>query len=253
MLDLFNKKLDFLVIGTQKGGTSALDAYLREHPEIGMGNIKEVHYFDNDDYFLEPKADYWDYHNYFNFLSGKKIYGETTPIYIYWEPAARRIYEYNPNIKLIAILRNPINRAFSHWNMLYSKNVERKDFEYCIENERERCRMSLPEQHIYYSYIDRGFYSEQIRRYKRYFKDEQMLFLKYEEFSRSQPEYLKEIFEFLGVEVDKIKFKELTANKINYARKINDKEKEYLKEIFKNDISEVERLLDWDCSDWFNF
>lgn len=111
-----NRCINFLVAGTQKGGTTALDCYLRLHQDILMATDKEVHFFDNEDEF-QNVVDYEKYHQHFGpFVEGKVI-GESTPIYMYWYDAPRRIWEYNPKMKFVLVLRNPIERAFSHWNM----------------------------------------------------------------------------------------------------------------------------------------
>ncbi|MGB7755383.1 MAG: hypothetical protein WBL23_04905, partial [Salinisphaera sp.] len=99
----------------------------------------------------------------------KIVFGEATPIYMYWHDAPRRMWEYNPNMKLIVVLRNPIDRAFSHWNMEKSRNAESLSFWDAIQNEEPRCKEALPYQHRTYSYVDRGFYLEQLRRLWRYF------------------------------------------------------------------------------------
>ncbi len=151
-MKIFNKrkspKIDFAIIGTQKGGTSALDYYLRQHPEIGMASRKETHFFDNEKVFSKSKISYRKLEKEFDFSAENKIYGEATPIYMYWKPAIRRIWEYNKDIKLIIVLRNPIDRAFSNWNMEVSRNVEKKCFSYCIKNESNRIAKALPHQHI---------------------------------------------------------------------------------------------------------
>lgn len=245
-----NSKIDFLIIGTQKGGTSALDEYLRQHPEIGMAKRKELHYFDNEIIFSNKEVDYSIYEKEFDISQNFKVYGESTPIYLYWEPCCKRIWEYNNDIKLIVLLRNPIDRAFSHWNMEYERNAEKEPFMYCIKNENMRIKEALPAQHRVYSYTDRGFYSEQIRRYKRYFNDEQILFIKYEEFKKNQEFELDKVFEFLKVNPGNFKFKPKIINKINYQNELNADERNFLKTVFQNDIHEVERLLNWNCQDW---
>ncbi len=133
-------KVGFLICGTQKGGTTALDAYLREHPEVCMANAKEVHFFNDGPRFSGGDPDYSPYHAYFSPEPAHKVIGEATPIYMYWETAPRRIWEYNPNMKLIVLLRNPIARAFSHWNMETRRSSETLSFIDAIKNEDERCR-----------------------------------------------------------------------------------------------------------------
>ncbi len=246
-----NRRIDFIVGGTQKGGTTALDHYLRKHPQIGMAKEKEVHFFDNEDAFSGTNINYSKYHMFFDLLKNKKIYGEITPKYLYWKPSCKRIYDYNPNIKLIFILRNPITRAFSHWNMEFDNNSENETFSSAIRIESERIKKSLPLQNRIYSYIDRGLYSDQIKRYKDYFPDNQLMFIKYEDYTANQEKTLNNIFGFLGVDANKFTFKYKTVHKRKKHSEISEEDKKYLIQIFKNDIHQVEKELNWDCSDWF--
>src|SRR5687768_5412221 len=109
-------RLNFLVMGAQKSGTTALAYFLMQHPEIYMPPDKEVHFFDNDRLFRGRSAvDYRAYHNALNVPPGARMVGEATPIYMYWKPAPKRIKQYNPVTKMIFILRNPIDRAYSHY------------------------------------------------------------------------------------------------------------------------------------------
>ncbi len=242
-----DNKIGFLVVGTQKSGTSALDEYLRGHPEIGLANRKEVHFFDNEKAFAST-IDYDNYHQYFD-NRNRRIHGECTPIYMYWTPSMRRIYEYNQDMKIIAILRNPVERAFSHWNMERDRKAEIIDFSTAILNESERCREALPLQHRIYSYIDRGFYSEQIRRIWRFFPKEQTLFLKHEELRNYPHETLKKICHFLDVPPFQ-KIEPKTIHSRPYISQIENKDRSYLINLFKNDINQIEQILDWNCSDW---
>ena len=100
------KRVDFLIFGAQKSGTSALDYYLRKHPQIGMAAGKELHYFDNENYNWKS-PNYLDYEKLFNFEKNVVVYGESTPIYMFWRNSASRIYRYNKKIKLIFILKGP--------------------------------------------------------------------------------------------------------------------------------------------------
>ncbi len=243
-------QVDFLILGAQKSGTSALDFYLRKHPDIGMAQTKEVHFFDNEDFFQKPDVNYSEYHNHFDFTAVKKVYGEATPIYLYWDPCSKRIWKYNKNIKLIILLRNPIDRAFSHWNMEFDRNADTDTFFNCIRNEKDRLKEALTTQHRVYSYVDRGLYSQQIIRYKKYFPDDQLLFIKYENFITNQNSTLKKVFDFLKIDSDKYTLEEEIIHKITYHHEMTNEERSYLKTVFKNEIVKVEVLLNWDCRDW---
>lgn len=242
-------KVDFVICGTQKGGTSALDSYLREHPEICMANIKEVHFFDNENNFQCDKTDFSRYHSAFDPKPWHKLVGETTPIYMYWFDAPRRIWQYNPDMKLIVILRNPIERAYSHWNMERSRNSDALSFWEAIQCESQRCREALPYQHRVFSYVDRGFYIEQLRRLWAYFTKAQVLILRNEDLRVRPQVTLQKVCDFLGVSP----FHEINAKDVHsrpYLYPIRDSEKEHLRSIFEYEIRGLERLLGWDCSNW---
>ena len=238
-------RIDFIVAGVQKSGTTALDSYLRQHSEIGMGKIKEIHFFDNERYFRTRKIDYREYHKHFNFSEKKKVFGESTPIYIWWKDSIKRIFEYNNKIKLIVILRNPIDRAFSHWNMEISRNNEVRNFYTCISENK----LNQPQNKIS-SYIERGFYIEQIENLFKYFDRNQLLFIKYEDFLSEQETYLRKIFSFLNVSNDNYNFNFKKSHNIKYSSEIDAKSKSYLLNKYMNDINKVELLLGWDCNDW---
>ncbi len=244
------RKIDFIVAGTQKGGTSALDHYLRQHPDIGMGKRKEVHFFDDENIFGKAKVDYQDYAHQFDFSAGKAIYGEATPIYMYWEPYMRRIWDYNKDVKLIAILRDPANRAFSQWNMQRNDYPKTKDFLECVDEESLRMKRALPHQPRGHCFVDRGFYSAQIRRMQRFFYPNQLLFLKYEDFLENEVDTLITVCEFLSVDPKSVDFKHKMVHVKPYSRQMTTDERNELVKIYLNDIQEVERLLDWDCEKW---
>jgi hypothetical protein len=244
-----NRNVDFVICGTQKGGTTALDAYLSEHPDICMADKKGVHYFDNEEHFSTGKPDYSKYHAAFSPKKKHKLLGEATPIYMYWNDSPKRIWEYNPNMKLIVLLRNPIERAYSHWNMERLRNADNLSFWEAIINEKERCLKALPEQHRVYSYIDRGLYLEQLRRLWAYFPKDKVLILKNEDLKQKPDETLNYICEFLGV----AQFKSNVAIKGHsrpYASRISEKESDYLRSIYTPEVKQIEAELNWNCSDW---
>lgn len=245
------KTVDFIICGTQKGGTSALDAYLRDHPKICMANRKEVHFFDSDLFFENGKPDYSLYHSYFSPKDTHRIIGEATPIYMYWYEVPKRIWEYNPNIKLIVMLRNPIDRAYSHWNMERSRKADSFSFLEAVLKERKRCRETLPQQHRVYSYIDRGFYLEQLRRLWTFFPKDRVLIMKNEYLKEKPNEALRDVCEFLGVS----QFRYMQHKNVHsrpYDSNISKEEREYLRFLFEFEIKELERELNWDCSYWLS-
>ena len=242
-------KVDFLVAGTQKGGTSALDVYLRSHPQICMANRKEVHFFDNEKIFRWGLIKKLFYHSNFNPESHHRVIGESTPIYMYWTEAPKRIWQYNPEMKIIIILRNPVERAFSHWNMERDRNKDKLTFWDAIQQERERCRETLPFQHRVFSYVDRGFYSQQLRSIWHYFSEKQTLILKNEDLRYNPINTLKRVTDFLEIDA----FHHIEATSVHhrpYITYMTSKEKDYLIYIYMDEIKILEKMLCWDCSDW---
>ena len=244
--------MDFVIAGAQKSGTSALFMYLKKHPDIQVSDTKELHFFDNDDYFNENKPNYGLLHQHFNKKKAYKLCGESTPIYMYWKPCMQRIWEYNPDIKIIVILRNPVERAFSQWNMATTNKKITEDFYPCIVKEYELLQQTSHTQSRLYSYIDRGLYWEQVERMYSFFRKENILILKYEMFKNNQCAELNKVFSFLGVDEKNYTFKSLQSHQIEYVRKMTREEKEFLLKVFSDETDKIENMLGWNCDDWRN-
>ena len=242
------EKINFIVAGAQKCGTTALHYFLEKHPNIALPDKQELHFFDNEDLFSK-KINYNPLHESFEPIGKSIVAGENTPSYIYWKPAIERIWRYNKEIKLIILLRNPVLRAFSHWNMQRERGYEALDFLDAVREENNRLKEALPFQSRRFSYVDRGFYSEQLERVFKFFPREQVKVIKFEEFRKNQPAVLNSIFIFIGVKpLGNIRNKE--RNPIPYQREITGTERRYVYKLFQEDIARLEKLLSWDCSDW---
>jgi len=244
-------RVDFIISGTQKGGTTALDEYLRNHPEICMATRKEVHFFDREKFFIYPKQNYKEYHEYFQTEPGHLIVGETTPVYMYWYSAPRRIWDYNPKMKFLILLRNPIERAYSHWNMQRERGFEKLPFLKAIKEEENRRKDSLPYQNRHFSYLDRGFYTEQINRLRNYFPMEQILLLKGDDLRVNPESVLLQICQFLGISKPK-QIEKITIHSREYSDKMDQKTRDQLSEIYNLEIKQIEKLTGWDCQNWLS-
>ncbi|OYT33099.1 sulfotransferase [Archaeoglobales archaeon ex4484_92] len=186
---------NFIICGTQKGGTSALYYFLKEHPEIYLSPKKEVHYFDLN----YQKGLKW-YEKHFKGASSKyKAIGEASPLYMYLEEVPERIHETLPDAKLIFILRNPVDRAYSHYWHEIRLGYEWLPFEEAIKKEKERLAAGTIFDKQHCSYLDRGKYIKQLKRYRKYFSKDQMLILISEELKNKPENVLKRVFEFLDV------------------------------------------------------
>src|SRR5205807_7639809 len=113
--------------------------------------------------------------------------------------AMQRIRDYNPTIKLIILLRNPIDRAFSHWNMQRDRKLDALDFLEAVKQEENRAREAYPLQLRKFSYLERGFYSEQMERVFKFFPREQVLVIKFDDLRRDYRAVTDSVFNFLGV------------------------------------------------------
>ena len=247
-------KVNFIICGTQKGGSTALAKFVGQHPQIAFAAKKECHFFDQDKYFQDSEVNYSVYHKNWThvLLNPKKrntckVYGEATPIYMYWELCTQRIKVYNPKMKLIFILRNPVDRAYSQWNMFTQQGKESLSFSEAIRSENSR----ILESKIFdnqYSYIHRGFYAQQIKRIMTLFPREQMLFLRNENLRQDPQQTLDLVFDFLGVEP----YQEIESEEVNsrvYEPMLPD-DRKFLQQQFSQDIIDLENLLNWDLSDW---
>jgi hypothetical protein len=201
----------FIIIGTQKGGTSSLFHYLAQHPQIFASSAKEVHFFDGG---LDPKADthakglHW-YRSHFPLkrsMGKGDLTGEASPLYIFNPLVPARIHGVLPNVKLIALLRDPAERAISHYFHERRKKRETLPIMKALQAEESRISASIgnanlkSKKYIHYSYKSRGLYKEQLERYLQYFRREQLLILSSEEFFEQPQKTLHQVFGFLGVD-----------------------------------------------------
>ena len=128
------------------------------------GRWKELHFFDNEEHFCTEPPNYAAYHASFAARMPSQLSGEATPSYMFWVPAAARMARYNPALKVIILLRNPITRAYSHWNKQWQQGRETLPFFEALRAEAERAQSALPLQARDTSYMERGFYSGQLQR-----------------------------------------------------------------------------------------
>lgn len=205
---------DFYIIGSMKSGTTALYMHLEDHPDIYPATRKEVHYFNTqrdlgERFFrshfppaskLEARNNSW----------GRQIVGEATPDYIFHPAAPAMCREITPDAKLILLMRNPIDRAYSHWKQGHRFGFETATFEDAIALEEERMAGAeerlLSDPHYYsyahqlYSYLSRGYYARQISTWLKHFPKDQFLFLKAEDMFEDGTGVFRQVTDFLGVE-----------------------------------------------------
>lgn len=191
-------RLAFLIAGVQKAGTSALHEYLSEVPGLQLPPAKELHVFDDEAQDWSA-PDYAALHR--AFADDDRLRGEATPITLYWPHALERVHAYNPAMRLILLFRDPVTRAFSHWQMEYARVAETLPFAAAIREGRARMADSRPTPGFdrVWSYVERGFYGRQLARALALFGREHVLCLPQEELERDPDGTVAGICRFLGV------------------------------------------------------
>lgn len=253
---------DFIVIGCQKCATTSLYDYLIQHPDISAATEKEIHFFDSN-YNVGIT---W-YRSFFPTVFFKKfskikqrkfVTGEASPMYIFNPVVPKRMSKILPDVKLIAILRNPIDRAYSHYNMQVKNGYETLSFEEAIKNEEkriegEREKEERDENYVGinlrdFSYLSRGRYAEQLNLWMNYFPKDQFLIIRTEDLEENPTHAMNEIFKFLDLQPYEIR----NPPKMNVGeyQTMNSSTRKTLIEYFKPYNEKLYKLLnknfDWD-------
>ncbi len=214
MTSKFRVLPDFIIIGAQRCGTTSLFDYLIKHPNIRPCYQKEVHFFDRNFY----RGLNW-YRSFFPVKQSKLfvkknetqkyISGEATPYYFFHPLAPERVAKTLANVKLIMLLRNPVDRAYSHYWHSVNNNLEKTSFQDAIKSEPERLEKEMDNFNKYpgyrgfkyqnYSYLARGIYVTQLNRWHQFFPKEQILVLQSEVFFSEPGKILNRIFQFLDL------------------------------------------------------
>jgi hypothetical protein len=296
---------NFLIIGAAKSGTTSLYKYLKQHPEIYLSPKKEPGFFafeNQDAKFTGPGdqavldrilvTDLSAYQGLFDAVTEEKAIGEASAFYLYIATTPGRIKHYIPNVKLIALLRNPIERALSSFTHLRRDGREPLDnFAEAIRAEKARVRAGWEYQ---WHYTRVGFYYTQLKRYYNLFSPEQIAVYTYDEFVNDPIKMLQDIFSFLEVDPSfrpnmSVKYNVSGQPKLRFLHhflirpsivksllkmlipacvrlqtrraimklnidpikpKISEETREYLNELFQNEILNLEVLINRDLSNW---
>jgi len=312
-----NKMPTFLIVGAVKAGTTSLHEYLQMHPEIFMSPVKEANYFSDADMLFEHfNVDYRQdininldkyldgpmekkvhiahvrtseqYHKLFRDAHHAKAIGEVSNSYLYLPSTPSRIKSELPDVKIVMILRNPVERLYSQYlmNLKLGKIVER-DLLKEIEEDKKKQIKGWGVSHLY---LEVGNYYEQVKRYYDNFPAENIKVILFDDFKKDATGVMKDLFAFLRVdanfEIDmtqryneagmprfgklnywltqigvyglvkrifspvfKEKVKSLIYTKDNIP-KIKDAEKSHLQDYYRNDIEQLSRLINKDLSNW---
>ena len=198
-------KVDFFIVGAPKAGTTSLYHYLNEHPQIEMSSQKEPDYF--SDAAIQKQGIYYGknridteekYNTLFNTQKKDVIFGEGSVSYLFYPTVAQDIKAYNPIAKIIIMLRNPINRAFSHYLMDYRLGLVSDSFEDIINKKSKHKNAHL----FYQQYMKVGEYATQLKRYFDVFDKENILLIDYEDFKSDVAGTVNSVYSFLNVSTE---------------------------------------------------
>src|SRR5215212_6149591 len=189
---------DFVVIGTQKGGTSFFYRLVTEYPLVKKAAAKELHFFDHK--FAEGVGWYRRC-----FLEGERvdgqrtITGEASPSYLFDPQVPQRMARIIPDARLIALLRNPVDRAYSHYQMEVGRGKEARSFEEATEEEMISVEGEGNTVDVRYAYLRRGLYAEQLERFSYFANRERLLVVGSENLFTRRLEVLERVLTFLGL------------------------------------------------------
>jgi len=200
----------FIIIGAMRSGTTSLFSYVAQYPQILQTDKKEIHFFD----WKYARGEYWyrSHFPYMHTMNSDTLVGEASPYYMFCPHSAKRIHDLIPDAKIIAVLRNPTERAISHYFHSVKGNRETLPIIEAMRAEEERTRSHWDRllrgdsfrnpPLIHFTYKRRGLYLQQLERYWRHFDKEQILVESSEDLFAKPLATLAKVFRFLGVESD---------------------------------------------------
>ncbi len=284
---------NFFIVGAPKAGTTSLYHYLDEHPEVFMSPLKETNYFSYEAtikqklYYKEKGISNWnDYQILFENSSDKKAIGEASVSYLFYPEVPQLIKSKFPEAKIIIMLRNPVDRAFSHYQMDYKLGYVNDSLEKIIFNKNRNAVENL----FYQQFILLGKYFEQVKRYCDTFGAENVLVIFFDDFKNDTVREINRLCRFLGIDesvklnLDKThnpfatprnfffrfiyrfkSFRLLIKNSLpqkllagiqqiiltNKKTPPAGKTISYLRELYKPDIIQLEKLLNRNLSTWY--
>lgn len=273
-MSVFSLYPAFLIVGAQKAATSSLYTYMIQHPSVVPPKQKEINFFNIDANYLKGNAYYHEQFNKFLNPFKKHVTFDATPEYLYLPEMPKRIFAYNPKMKLIVVLREPAERAYSAWNMFRKlsnlgtiPSVIEKPYIEGIPNNlktllfdqhfpsfeeivrKEFAYMEKGSKFFEPSFVRRGLYADQLKRFMEYFPSDQLLILEHREVTDNLIQTLNSILRFVGL--DDYHWSDLNteiANKGSYI----DKEPAVLRELkqFYHEPNQalfklIDREFDW--------
>lgn len=230
-----DKKCNLFIVGAMKAGTTTFVDLLYNHPDIYMSPVKEPHYFINSlpkqlyepsrffnlNNYLEKKfpeplhitkvETEKQYNKIFSAHDNQKYLGEASTTYLYAKESPKLIYDYNPNAKIVVLIRDPLKRSFSHYKMMVGQSREIRSFEDVIKEEIDLYNKGKLSP---FSYVGMSLYKTKIDAYKSYFED--ILVMQFEDLVNMKEATLKTFSNFLNIS----EFKNINIRHTNQSRSL---------------------------------
>jgi len=194
---------NFIIVGAPKAGTTSLYHYLSEHPDVFMSEPKEVNFFSKEEiesqglYYADFKAKSMvEYEGLFNGVTTQKAIGEGSVSYLFYPKTPQKIKEALPEVKVIMLLRDPIERAFSHYLMDLRLGLVNVPFEDIVSRVSEHKSLPL----FYQQYVELGLYYSQVKRYLDTFGKDKVKIYFQEDLRHKSDEVIMDLYTFLGVD-----------------------------------------------------
>jgi len=215
---------NFMCVGAAKAGTTSLYDILRQHSNVFVPSFKEPHFFDIPSVYKNGVQ--WYSKTYFNNVKEEKCIGDFTPTYLFDTEAPKRIVkDLGVDVKFIVILRNPVDRAYSHY--LHSLRDEHESLSFTEALNKEKTNKNEYLSYLRSSYVEQGLYAKMLVNFFQYFPKENFLILNFEEeFVLKRRQSIDRVEKFLGLKTENLNI-ELASNKASKARFV------WLKKIMK--------------------
>ncbi|MEM6553556.1 MAG: sulfotransferase domain-containing protein [Planctomycetota bacterium] len=284
---------NFLILGANKAGTSSLHIYLAQHPDIFMPENKEPTFFPYLANAIQPAkgnpgldkavTNWEDYEALFADAGGFKIRGESSTAYLHNPAVPPLIKEHLPDVKMVAVFREPADRAFSNYTMYRRWNIEPlRTFKAALKAEPKRLADGMNDG---YGYTTLGFYADRVEQYLSLFPHDRFRFFLFDDIKHDAAAVAREIFEFLDIDPDvpvdaskrynvntltrsqpldtllqKQKVKKLVPNAIlqclhnlnTYKPQLSPQQHRELQDLYREDIKRLAKLIDRDLTHWLN-
>ncbi len=196
----------FLIVSVERGGTTSLYRYLASHPRVAEPFRKEIDYFD---FNWTRGIDWYRAHFPLRRPWGSLVAGEATPYYLYHPLVPARVARTLPDVRLVALVRNPVERAYSHYNMNCRQKKETLSFEEAIEREEERLgdeyarlergEIEFSDAHYKFGYKFRGRYVERLQLWEKHIPRERLLVVRSEDLYADPTAVVEQVSEFIGL------------------------------------------------------